>query len=1183
MYQKKMLNPCVMKYYARMKYFLFMIKIIISIVLFTTCNLSASIVNGQKVNLKVKNVDLKAVFREIHKQTNYDFLYVSADLKGTTTIDIELVDQPLRQALESILRSQPIDFEIDKKTVLIRRKKTVIEAKVIQEAISVTGRVTDSLGSPLEAVNVRVKGKNVTTVSNSEGYYNINVPQAGDILEFRILGHLSQEYIVNTNTRILNVAMKLMRQNIEDVVVIGYGEVKRRDLTGSVGSVNMSELEKAPVMSFDQALAGRVAGVQVSSADGQPGSEGINIVIRGAGSLTQSTAPLYVVDDFPIEDFDAGSLNMDDIESINVLKDASATAIYGARGANGVVVIETKKGKVAQPEIAYSGSLGFQQTIRQMSLMSPYEFVKYQRELTNHNEQTYSLYTPKDLPETSPFYKADGRTLEDYRNMQGINWQDQAFRSGKTNIHQLSLRGGTPQTRYSLSSSIFNQQGVIINSGTSRVTARLSLDQTINKKLKTGAVVNYSNNPSFGRVISGEETHGYSYLMYSVWGYRPVSGRENEFGIDEVLLTGEIDPESDATSFLINPVLNLQNEYSRQSKKNLTGNGYVDYRINNALTLRTNAGYTSYEVEDRGFFNSMTNRGTPRNPNNRGTQGILGYTNLITWKSSTFLTYRKRFDRLHNVSVMAGIDFHQTSTKRYGFSTNYIEEASLGFSGMDDGLPATTTMVFSKNRLNSYYGRANYGFKSKYLFTATFRADGSSKFPTKNRWAYFPSAALAWRASDENFLKDIWWISEAKLRTSYGLTGNNRVTDFAYKPTVIATDIAQAYSFNNANPALGYYPGSRGNDDLKWETTRQMDIGIDLSLFDKRVELVADVYRKSTEDLLLNANTPSHTGFTKAYKNIGSLRNDGLEITLGITNIKKTNFKWRSDFNISFNRNKITALTDDESRMFSRVSWDAIHNNSYLYSAQVGQPASMFIGYLFDGVYQVDDFTWQGGSDPSIPHASRAYLLKTHLPDNGSSSRDKVQPGDIKYKDINSDGTINQYDETIIGNPMPVHVGGFANNFNYKNFELNIFFQWSYGNEVYNANRIYFEGGRPVNARNQFASYVDRWTFENASNEHFRAGGQGPLGRYSSKQVEDASYLRLKTVSLSYLFPKEFTNKFKVKNLSVNATAQNLITWTNYSGMDPEVSVRNHVLTPGFDWSAYPRGRTIVFGIKANL
>ncbi|NGF56595.1 TonB-dependent receptor [Parapedobacter sp. SGR-10] len=1076
-----------------------------------------------------------------------------------------------------------MSFEIDKNTVLIKRKTPKVQRKDAQQSIPITGRVTDSLGNALEAVSIRVKNKNITAVSNPDGYYHINVPEAGDVLEFKIIGHASQEYTIAVDTKVLNVAMKVQRMDIEDVVVIGYGEVQRKDLTGSVGSVNMSEITQAPVMSFDQALAGRVAGVQVSSNDGQPGSEGINIVIRGAGSLTQSTAPLYVVDDFPMEDFDAGSLNMDDIESIDILKDASATAIYGARGANGVVVITTKKGKVGTPVVNYKGSLGFQESVKQVEMMNPYEFVKYQLERTNYSNQTRNLYTPGDFPETSPSYDPEGKTLEDYRNIKGINWQDEVFRKGTTSIHELSLRGGNRQTRYSLSGSIFRQEGAVINSGQNRVTGRIAIDQEISKKLKTGVVANYSDNPSYGKLLSGETTHGYSYLMYSVWAYRPVSGREGPSGVDEELLNEDVDPESPEDNYLINPVTNLMNTDRRNRRKNLTGNGYLNYNINKNLTWRSTAAFMQYQSETTGFYNSRTNSGTPRNPNNRGVRGSLSSTNINTWRFSTYMTYRKRFNRIHNLNVMVGIDFDERNSRNYGFGTQYVPEESLGLSGMDDGVPASTDMFVSNSRTHSYFSRVNYDLFSKYLFTATFRADGSSKFAPKNRWGYFPSAAFAWKLDKEDFIKDISFISEAKLRASYGLTGNNRVSDFAYLATIAGSGIANAYSFGNAAPSVGYYPDKLGNEDLKWETTKQTDIGLDLSLFDKRVDFVVDIYRKNTVDLLLNANTASHTGFRRAYKNIGELQNDGLELSLGVTNMKNQKFSWKSDFNISFNRNKIVSLTSDESSMYSLVTWDVIHNNSFLYSARVGEQAAMFMGYLFDGVYQVDDFTWQGNSDPSIPHENRVYTLKSHMPDNGGASRDDVLPGDIKYKDINNDGTIDEKDETIIGDPMPIHAGGFSNNFTYKNFELNVFLQWVYGNEVYNANRIYFEGGRPVGSRNQYATYANRWTFENPSNEYFRAGGQGPLGRYSSRNVEDASYLRLKTVSLSYTIPARFTKRLNVDKVSVSAVAQNLFTWTNYSGMDPEVSVRNSTLTPGFDWSAYPRGRTIVFGIKATL
>jgi len=1134
---------------------------------------------AQKLTFEKKNATLKEIMGIIQEQTGYNFIINSDVFKDAGNISISVTDLTIAETLDKCMSNLPYKYLINKKSIIISRKRGV---SIPQPQKKVAGNVVDEKGVPVPDVTVSVKNSSAFTRTDDKGNYSLNVTGNNSILVFSFLGYATQELKVGERNTV-NVVLKESVQKLSETVVIGYGSVQKRDITGAVSQVKIEEITKAPVMSFDMALAGRIAGVQVSSNDGQPGSEGVNIVIRGAGSLTQSTSPLYVVDDFPLESFDASSLNMNDIESITVLKDASATAIYGARGANGVVVIETKKGKIGLPEIQYNGSMGFQNITKRVEMMNPYEFVRYELERTNNSETIGAMYAPGDLPATSAFYKADGRKLEDYKSIPGINWQDQVFRRGYTGIHELSLRGGNTNTKYSLSGSLYDQEGVVLNSTSNRVTARLSLDQTINKKFKTGIITNYSNQPSTGKLISGLSTHGHDYLMYSVWGYRPVSGREGIGMVDEELLYADFDDESEPSSFLINPVVSVKNEDRRNRKINLTANAYADYAINPYLTLRTTGAFMAYELETSGFYNSLTSRGTPRNPNNRGIQGDMAVSKINMWKSSTFLTYRRRFNNMHNANIMLGIDFYESASKNYGYGTQYVPEESLGLSGIDDGLPSSTNLSFSKNRINSFFGRANYDFKSKYLLTATFRADGSSKFPVHNRWGYFPSGAFAWKINREDFMKNLKFVTDAKLRVSYGLTGNNRVSDFAYLPTIVANDIGQAYSYKNADPEFGYYPNSPGNDLLKWETTKQLDFGIDLSLFNNKIEFIADVYRKTTVDLLLNANMPSHTGFKKNYMNVGELQNDGLELTLNTENIKTKSFSWTTGFNISFNKNKINSLTNDESSLYSQITWDAIHNGAFLYSAQVGQQAAMFLGYVFEGVYQIDDFTWQNNNDPSVPHNLRDYKLKSNVHDYGSGSRDDVRPGDIKYKDINKDGTINQYDETIIGNPMPIHIGGLSNTFTYKGLELHTFFQWSYGNDLFNANRIYFEGGRPVMARNQYASYVDRWSPENPSNTNFRAGGQGPLGRYSSKYIEDGSYLRLKTISLSYALPEKYLKPIKIKRLSVNATAQNLITWTNYSGMDPEVSVRNHVLTPGFDWSAYPWAKTIVFGVKATL
>jgi len=514
------------------------------------------------------------------------------------------------------------------------------------------------------------------------------------------------------------------------------------------------------------------------------------------------------------------------------------------------------------------------------------------------------------------------------------------------------------------------------------------------------------------------------------------------------------------------------------------------------------------------------------------------------------------------------VDFMERVRKGYGLGGYLIPFDDLGIIGMDNGLPSPNSVTYTDERLNSVFGRFNYDYRSRYLLTGTIRADGSSKFSPENRWGYFPSGAFAWRIKNEKFLKPVEAISDLKLRLGYGTTGNNRVGDYAYMST-IAFSTSNSYSFGNSEPTIGFAPALLGNRDLKWETSHQANIGLDIALFDNRLELVVDAYRKNTKDLLLYANIPYHLGFSRTYKNIGEIQNDGLEFTLITSVVESKHFSWRSNFNITFNRNKIIALTNDQNKMLSAVTWDTQHNPSYLYTAEIGKPAAMFIGYVFDGIYQYEDFDQVGNN----------YVLKKGLPDNGGT----VQPGSIKYKDLNGDGTVNQFDEAIIGNPMPKHIGGLTNVFDYKGFNLNVFFQWSYGNQLFNANRIYFEGGRPANNRNQFATYANRWTPENPSNEYFRANGQGPAGRYSSKYIEDGSFLRLKTIALSYSIPTRLINITGIRSLLLTATAQNLKTWTNYSGPDPEVSVRNTILTPGFDWSPYPRATILVFGIKANF
>ncbi len=1025
----------------------------------------------------------------------------------------------------------------------------------VKAQLAISGTVKSQEGEILPGVSVRVKESNKASITDVDGKFSL-VSEPNSILILNYLGFKELEVAVNGKTE-LAIVLNQDIENLKEIVVIGYGTVNKKDLTGAVSQVDIKDFNKAPVASFDEALAGRVAGVQVSSNEGQPGSA-VNIVIRGANSLTQSNSPLYVIDGFPIEDPTNAAINPQDIQSMDILKDASATAIYGSRGANGVIIIETKKGKAGKSVIGFNTSFGMQKITKTMDLMSPYEFVALQQEIDQTVANTKYL---------------SNRTLESYREEKGFDWQDEVFRTAPMQIHNLSISGGNNQTKYVISGSGLDQSGILLNSGLSRYQGRFSLDQAVSDKFKVGLNANYSSIKTNGRIASEAGTSGSasSYLLYSVWGYRPIAG--NGINLLEDLFDPDIDENND---FRVNPLISTRNELIASHNKNLMANAFATYNFTKDLVLRVTGGFNNRMVRDDGFYNSQTSRGTSLIPTNtRGVNGSMMFTETNTWLNENTLKYKKEYKK-HVFDFLGGITLQGASRSQYGYLAQNVPNESLGLSGLDDGTPYRGNALESENKLLSFLGRVNYNYRYKYYLTASFRADGSSKFFPVNRWGYFPSGSFAWRMERENFMKNLTFISDAKLRVSYGETGNNRVSDYAPYSSLSFNPVLEPYqlthySFFNQTPGKGVIPSTLPNNDLKWETTSQFDIGYDLGLFSSRITLTADVYRKTTKDLLLNASMPYSTGYNKAFRNIGKVQNQGLELSLNTVNIDKENFRWSSNFNISFNRNKVLALNGSEKDLFTVISWETAYSSAPLYKAAVGQPMAKFYGYQWDGIYQYEDFDLING----------LYKLKAGITDNGNSN---VQPGDIKYHDLNGDLKITDADRTVIGNPLPKHTGGFSNNFQYKNFDLNVFFQWSYGNDIMNANRIVFEGNALNYAGlNQFASYNEHWTSENPSNTLPRIGGQGPKGVYSSRTIEDGSFLRLKTVSLGYNLPKTLANRIKMNTVNFSLSAQNLITWTKYTGMDPEVAVKNSALTPGFDYSAYPRASTITFDIKLTL
>lgn len=805
-------------------------------------------------------------------------------------------------------------------------------------------------------------------------------------------------------------------------------------------------------------------------------------------------------------------------------------------------------------------------------MMDAYEFVKLQAE-------TYPASIANSTGGYLMEYQGKQWTLDDYRGIFQYDWQDEILRTALQHNHNIRLTGGTEGVRYNASVSYYNQDGILLNSGYERFQARAN---TVIKrdKLDISLTTNYSRSIQTGSTPSETSYSGMNNLFYSVWGYRPVTYPNKSM---ESLLNDVKDEAIDSSNdYRFNPIRSLKEEYRKYYINNLQLNGYVSYEFIKGLKLKVSGGYTYDARKNDQFNNSNTRYGGPTSTDKVNAQIIRN--ERLTWLNENTLTYQTNIKKKHFFNSLVGITFQNSDYEYYSLKSTHIPTESLGMAGMADGTLSSSSSLKSSWSMMSYLARLNYNYKSKYYATASFRADGSSKFSKKHRYGYFPSGSLAWNFMEEEFMAPIKKVVGAgKLRVSWGLTGNNRIGEYDYYALLQMLKEKQGdyisngsipsgvYPFDNDMSSVGMVPVSLPNEDLKWETTEQWNVGLDLSFFNERLNFTADVYRKTTRDLLLEASLPLVSGYYSATKNIGKVRNDGLELSLSTVNVQTKDFTWTSDFNIAFNKNEVLELAENQLSLTTAARFDQNYNSQPSYIAKVGLPMGMMYGYIYEGTYKYDDFVKSGNS----------YTLKDNVP--YFSSEANTQPGMPKYKDVNGDGIIDTNDRTIIGRGLPIHTGGFTNSFTYKGFDLSVFFQWSYGNDIMNANRLFFENAGGKKDLNQFASYANRWTPENPESDIPAATKSASNNVISSRIIEDGSYLRLKTVTLGYTFPKALIAKAKLSNARVYVAAQNLWTWTSYSGYDPEVSVRNSALTPGLDFSSYPRAFTLSFGVNLGF
>ncbi len=984
--------------------------------------------------------------------------------------------------------------------------------------VSVTGTVTDDRGEALPGVSVTVKGTSRGTTTDNTGRFQVAVPGSESVLIFSYIGYVRQEVAVG-NRQSLTVSLAPDQQNLNEVVVVGYGTQRKSDITGSLASVTAKEIRAVPVTGVGQALQGRAAGVFVTQGSNAPGG-GVTVRVRGGNSINAGNEPLYVIDGFPVYNENGPNLNPNDIESMEILKDASATAIYGSRGANGVVLITTKRGKAGQNRVEFETYQGIQQVRRQIPMLNATEYAQLVNE-AQVNAGRAPVFTDAQLAGFG----------------EGTNWQNEIFRSAPMRNYQLTASGGSDKTRYAISGNYFLQEGVIINSKFDRGSLRFNFDHKLNDRISIGTNLNIVRTRTFAVPTDADGGNSAS-VVYGALNFSPTQPVYNPDGSLVVFNTpGRIQIGS--------PVAQALGTSNLTVGTRLIGNTFVDYRILPGLTFRTSFGADINYGKNSFYISRLTASGAQL-----GGQGAIRNDQSTNWLNENTLTYTKTFNTVHNLTLLGGYTmqnnrFETVRTAAQGFANDILTYNNLG--GASTALVPTSSA--SLWQLNSYIGRVNYDYNGKYLMTATVRADGSSRFGAGNKWAVFPSGSVAWRISEEDFLKNNKTFSDLKLRLSYGLSGNQEIGQYQS----LAALGTQNANFGNT-VSIGVGPTRVANPDLRWETTAQANIGVDLGLWSNRVTLTADVYEKKTTDLLLSVPLPFVSGYASALQNLGSIRNRGVELGINSTNTTGA-FRWTTSFNIAANRNQVLDLGTQQEFPSGEASGHLQLPNSGL--VRVGEQIGLFYGLKSNGIFQ-------------------------NQTEVDASAQKTAKPGDIRYIDQDGNGAINQSDRVILGYAQPKFFGGLTNTFTYRGFELMVFMQGTYGNSIFNINR--FEQESLTGVSNQSRVVLDRWTPTNPSNTVPRANAVGNAYVISDRQIEDGSYLRVKNINFSYTLPQTLTRKAKLNNVKVYVSAQNLLTFTNYTGFDPEVNrFGQNTLSQGTDYGSYPGSRIFLGGLVLGL
>jgi TonB-dependent starch-binding outer membrane protein SusC len=1054
----------------------------------------------------------------------------------------------------------------------------------ISAQVTVTGTVNDGK-EPLIGVTIVEQGTTNGATTDIDGNYSITVSGENSTLTFSFVGFESQSVVVGTQTEI-NIQMVEDFSILDEVVVVGYGVVKRKDLTGSSVSVGGDKIQNLPVTTAAQALAGKVAGVNIVSQSGAPGAD-VNILIRGGTSITQSSKPLYVVDGFVMED-GLKNIDINDIESIDIMKDASATAIYGARGSNGVIHITTKSAKRGKTQVNYNMYYSFEKLSKSLDVLSVKDYVKYQYEfqhLAGNEESWASIFGGGD-PANSSFYPGIYDYIDNtYGSKGGIDWQDLVFGgSSLTQNHNVNITTGNDKSKVMLSYNYTNQDGIMARHGYNKNGIRAKFNHNFNENIRLDFNTSYQST----KVEGGGSLDGalkMTILQPPTGGTRYTDEQMISTDISEDMM--DIDSQYD----IYNPII-MNNSISKNKyTRLLSSNAGVEVDFLRDFTFRTAGSYTWKQTRD----DSWDDGGTPNARNYGGPYGSRNNSEKYTWQITNTLSWRHYYG-LHFLNVMVGQETYYHESMKLNNEYHNFPENNFGLNDVSMGTIYSSSSGMDKEGIVSGFGRVVYNYNSKYLVTGTLRGDGSSKFYKDNQWGFFPSMALAWRISEESFMDNLSFVDDLKLRLGYGTSGNCNIDNNMY-----STDYKTGHYAINREDFSTLIPGNVvGNRSLQWETVTSTNLGFDLAVLKSRLNMTIDLYNNKSENLLIKNKIPNTTGFTYQFQNVGSIQNRGVELVINSTNVNKRDFSWTTNFNISFNRSKVLTIYDEgDDKSFLKN-----YSSRIDFLIEEGQPLGQFYGYKYDGIYTTDDF---------VQNNDGTYALRDGVPSLKGKTRSSIKPGDVKYiltaeeEQVDDDGNPiwSTDDRIMIGNAEPKFIGGIGNTFAYKGFDLRIFMNFVYGNKIFNMSSQRFIGPYLPN-ENSLTVMNDRFVLVDPATGK-ETTDLGRLAELNPQQydkdamwslhsdnkiaitdaldyyLEDGSYLRISDITLGYTLPNSVLSKAHITNMRIYCSLNNIYTFTKYSGYDPEVAAEENLLTRGVDNSSYPRSKSWVVGLNLTF